>query len=98
MCASLHRASDWIYIFLADPQRSPGSEMFTKQSGSRVQIRTRPIVVNSLRKKRFVFSVHSHAAVVGRRTAFRGAGLVRSPFSVLLLRHEMRGHVLQLSS
>jgi hypothetical protein len=31
---SLHRASDWIYILLADPQRSPVSGMFEKQSGS----------------------------------------------------------------
>ena len=40
MRASLHTASDWIYIPLADSQRSPVSVMVEKQSGSTVRFRT----------------------------------------------------------
>jgi hypothetical protein len=41
MCASLQRASDCIYILLADSRRSPVSVMFAKRSGSPTWIRTR---------------------------------------------------------
>src|SRR2546421_338593 len=47
MRASLRRASDWIYIRLADSQRSPASVMFEKQSGSPVPLRTYDPLVRS---------------------------------------------------
>jgi hypothetical protein len=40
MRAPLHRASDWIYILLADWQRSPVPVMFEKRFGSPVGFRT----------------------------------------------------------
>jgi len=40
----------------ADPQRSPGSEMFAKQNGSPVGLRTYDPVVYNPQDKCFVFS------------------------------------------
>ena len=55
MRASLHCASDWIYIPLADSQRSLVSVMFAKRSGPPLRLRTSDPLVNRSPMKSFVF-------------------------------------------
>jgi hypothetical protein len=56
MRLSLRRASDWIYIRLADSQRSRASGVFENQIGSPVRMRTCDPFVHSLGVKCFGFS------------------------------------------
>src|SRR4051812_39431272 len=67
MRAWFHRASNWIYIPLADSQHSPIVVMFEKRSGSPVRMRTCDPFVYSLGVKCFVFSsTISLQAALGR--------------------------------
>jgi hypothetical protein len=54
MRAWFHSASDWIYILLADSQRSPVVLMFEKRTGSPLRFRTCDPSVNNAREKCFV--------------------------------------------
>jgi hypothetical protein len=56
---SFSRASNWIFICLADSQRSPAAIAFEKQSGSPVRMRTYYPFVHSPGVKCFVFSGHT---------------------------------------
>ena len=78
MRAALYRASDWIYILLADSQRSPVCVMFEKRFGSPVRMRTCNPVVNSLGLKGFVFSsgISSQTALGDARSLLWSAKLI----------------------
>src|SRR3954468_15252499 len=100
MRAPLHRASDWIYILLADSQRSPVSVMFDERFGSPVRIRTYDPVVNSPEISGLFSAAMCYRRLplrmrnpVRERKADAPAGRISCVFLCifLLLQREMRG-------
>jgi hypothetical protein len=84
--------------FAPDAERSLLPVMFEKQSGSPVCLRTYDPVVDS-DERSTLFSAFTLMAGCTReeKTTLRGVGLMRSLFTVLLLRQQMRGRVLLIS-